>query len=887
MTDARAAQAPRITWLKDYQPPAWQVHAVTLGFDLGAAQTRVQARLELTRVTPGAPLRLDGEQLELLSLALDGRRLEACGYRLDGGALEVFDAPDHCVLETETLIHPEENTALSGLYASGGNLVTQCEAEGFRRITFFPDRPDVLAVFTVTLRAERMRFPVLLCNGNPGASGPLPDGRHYAVWHDPFPKPSYLFALVAGDLGHIEDHFTTCSGRRVALRIYAQPHHLDKCAHAMASLIKAMRWDEVVYGREYDLEVFNIVAVDDFNMGAMENKGLNIFNAKYIMASPATATDGDYAAIEAVVAHEYFHNWSGNRVTCRDWFQLSLKEGFTVFRDQEFTADMGSRGVKRIQDVNGLRSFQFREDAGPMAHPVRPASYAEINNFYTATVYNKGAEVVRMLHLLLGPEAFRRGTDLYFSRHDGQAVTTDDFVACMQEAGSLDLTQFKRWYDQAGTPVVAASGHYDAAARRYRLTLEQACPPSPGQPQKQPFHIPVALGLMGPDGTDLPLRLAGEAAARPGGTCVLHLREPRAEFVFEDLPAEPLPSLLRGFSAPVKLRQERRAEQLAFQMAHDSDAFSRWDAAQQLAVQTILAHLPDAPAGLGVRLLEALHSAFGSALAAPASDPALLAQVLALPSETYLGEFLPALEPLALFQARRGVALALARAQRAALLARFTALQDDAPYVYDGAGAGRRALKNLCLGYLLLLDEQDGAPDLRALGMRQFERGHNMTDRMAAASALSHCPGPEREAALGALLRDWREDPQVMDKWLSLHALSRLPGALERVRNLMNHPVFSLRNPNKVRALIGAFTQNTPHFHAADGAGYAFLADQVLTLDPLNPQVASRLAGVFSPWRRYASPQRGQMQAQLQRIAATPGLSRDVAEIAAKSLEAA
>jgi aminopeptidase N len=863
------------------------VRAAALSFDLGAAQTRVQARLDLARTTPGAPLLLDGEQLELLSLALDGRPLAAGDYRLDGGSLEIFNAPDHCVLESEVRLHPEDNTALSGLYASGNSLVTQCEAEGFRRITFFPDRPDVLAVFTITLRADRVRYPVLLSNGNPVAAGPLPDGRHYAVWHDPFPKPSYLFALVAGDLGWVEESFTTTSGRLVPLRIYAQAQHLDQCGHAMASLIKAMRWDEAVYGREYDLDVFNIVAVDDFNMGAMENKGLNIFNAKYILASPATATDSDYAAIEAVVAHEYFHNWSGNRVTCRDWFQLSLKEGFTVFRDQEFTADMGSRGVKRIQDVNGLRSFQFREDAGPMAHPVRPPAYAEINNFYTATVYNKGAEVVRMLRLLLGSEAFRHGTDLYFSRHDGQAVTTDDFVQCMQDVSGLDLSQFKRWYDQAGTPVITASGTYDAAAHRYRLTLEQSCPPSPGQPEKQPFHIPVALGLLGPDGADLPLRLAHEAAAPPGGTRLLHLRETRAEFVFEDLPAAPLPSLLRGFSAPVKLRQERSAEQLALQMAQDSDAFNRWDAAQQLAVQAILAQLPDAPAGHGARLLEALQSAFGRALAAPASDAALLAQVLTLPAESYLGEFLPALDPLALFQARRGVALALARPHRAALLARFHALQEDAPYAYDGASAGRRALKNLCLGYLLLLDEQEGAPDLRALGMRQFEQGRNMTDRMAAASALSHCPGPEREAALGALLRDWRGDPQVMDKWLSLQALSRLPGALDRVRNLMNHPVFSLRNPNKVRALIGAFTQNTPHFHALDGSGYAFLADQVLTLDALNPQVASRLVGVFSPWRRYASPQRGQMQAQLQRIAATPGLSRDVAEITTKSLESA
>ncbi|MGE0081100.1 MAG: aminopeptidase N, partial [Thiohalomonadaceae bacterium] len=750
----------------------------------------------------------------------------------------------------------------------------------FRKITWFVDRPDNMTVFSTRIEADRARYPVLLSNGNRVAQGELDHGRHYAEWHDPFPKPSYLFALVAGDLACIEDRFTTMSGRDVALRLYVQHGNEDKAGHAMASLKKAMRWDEEVYGREYDLDVYMIVAVDDFNMGAMENKGLNVFNSRYVLARPETATDADFMAIEGVIAHEYFHNWSGNRVTCRDWFQLSLKEGFTVFRDQQFSEDMTSGPVARINEVGVLRSQQFREDAGPMAHPVRPPSYQEINNFYTLTVYNKGAEVVRMLRTLLGPEAFRRGTDLYFARHDGQAVTTDDFVKAMEDASGMDLTRFRRWYDQAGTPEVKAHGDYDAAARRYTLHFSQATPATLGQPEKLPFHIPVAMALLGPDGRELPLRLVEETA--PAGTSrVLALTEAEQQFVFEDVDATPVPSLLRGFSAPVRLAFPYSDGDLAFLMAHDSDPFNRWDAGQRLALGVILRSLDARREGAAPALDEGLSAAFVATLRHPTLDKSLIAQALTLPDEDYVAGFLDTIDPEAVHAARSGLKHALARAHRDALLAVYEENTDRGPYTLDMAAVARRRLRNLCLAYLL----QTGETALRALALTQYQGAGNMTDALAALTALVHTEGPEHAEVLVDFYRRWRHDPLVLDKWFTLQATSPLPGTLERVRELTAHPDFNLRNPNRVRALIGAFCQRNPaRFHDARGEGYALLAEHVLALDELNPQIAALLASPFTQWRRFDANRQALMRAQLERLLAKPGLSRDVYEIASKSL---
>ncbi|HEX9626199.1 MAG TPA: aminopeptidase N [Acidiferrobacterales bacterium] len=872
--------APKAIHLTDYRPPDYLIETVALRFDLDAARTRVHARLTVA-ANPAAgggvrPLRLNGDGPTLLSVAIDGRKLDTGEYRLDAEFLTLPDPPARCVLDIETEIHPQDNTALEGLYVSSGNFCTQCEAEGFRRMTFFPDRPDVMARYTTTLVADKASYPVLLSNGNLVHAEDLPDGRHLATWEDPFPKPSYLFALVAGDLARIEDEFVTRSGRKVALHMFVQHHNTDKCAHAMAALKKAMAWDERVYGREYDLDVYMIVAVDDFNMGAMENKGLNVFNSKYVLARPDTATDADYVAIEGVIGHEYFHNWSGNRVTCRDWFQLSLKEGFTVFRDQEFSADMGSRGVKRIQDVNVLRSHQFREDAGPMAHPVRPESYVEINNFYTLTVYNKGAELVRMLHHLLGPAGFRKGTDLYFDRHDGQAVTTDDFVRALEHANGADLAQFRRWYSQAGTPVLTVTRDYDAQARRYALTVRQSCPPTPQQPHKEPFHIPLAVGLLDPEGVDLPLKLEGEARAVTG-TRVLAVRAAEERFVFEDVPRPPVPSLLRGFSAPVRLEIDLSDDERGFLMAHDSDPFNRWEAGQQLAVKLILARI----AGAATAVPAAFVDAFRKTLASESLDAEMKSQVLSLPGEGYVGEFMAAIDPVAVHDARQWLKRELARALRDDWLAVHASHHDAGPYRVDPPSIGRRALKNLSLAYLMEL----GQPETVMRCVAQYQAAANMTDALAALGCLAHSDAPQRERALADFHDRWHGDPLVMDKWLAIQAGSRRPDTLERVRRLTAHPVFNIRNPNKVRALIGAFAQGNPaRFHEPGGAGYAFLTEYVLKLDPMNPQVAARLVNGLSQWRRYVAPQRDLMRAQLERLRAQPKLSRDVFEIVDKSL---
>jgi len=874
--------APRTIYLEEYAPPDYLIERVDLRFELGEEHTLVHSRLRISRrpgfgSTATKPLKLDGQQLELLELRLNGEILPPARYKVDENRLTLANPPQAFELAVTTRLRPQDNTALEGLYKSSGNFCTQCEAEGFRKITYFLDRPDVMAVYTTTLVADKSRYPVLLSNGNLTDSGELDDGRHWATWHDPFKKPSYLFAVVAGRLERLEDTFVTRSGRTVALHLYVEPGNLDQCEHAMRSLQKAMAWDEETFGLEYDLDIYMIVAVGDFNMGAMENKGLNVFNTKYVLAKPETATDADYQAIEGVIGHEYFHNWTGNRVTCRDWFQLSLKEGLTVFRDQEFSADMQSRAVKRIDDVRLLRSTQFPQDAGPMAHPVRPAAYMEINNFYTVTVYNKGAEVIRMQHNLLGKEGFRRGMDLYFQRHDGQAVTTDDFVSAMEAANGVDLSQFRRWYDQAGTPQVTVSGCYDPTEQSYQLTVRQSCPPTPGQPHKEPFHIPLAMGLLDADGRDLPLQLDGETA--PAGTNrVLELREPEQTFRFVNVPSAPTPSLLRGFSAPVKLLFDYSDEDLMFLLAHDSDEFNRWEAGQQLAIRTLLGWLQKDQSEW--TLPAAVSAAFGKALSDPGQDPALLEQILTLPSETWLAEQMEIVDVDGIHAVRNHLRRTLAADLRAALLTTYEAKQTPG-YSIDAAAMGQRSLKNVCLSYLLRLD----APELRELCVRQYQTADNMTDQLAALALLANSDCPERPALLADFYDRWQQEPLVMDKWFALQATSELPDTLEQVKALLAHPAFSIRNPNKVRALIGAFCHvNQVRFHDASGAGYAFLADRIATLDPLNPQVAARLAGAFTRWRRYDSARQAMMRMQLERIAAVPGLSADVYEIVAKSL---
>ncbi|MFO1318474.1 MAG: aminopeptidase N [Burkholderiales bacterium] len=875
---------PPLIRLEDYTPPAFLIDTVDLDVDIGEAQAIVRARLAVRRNPasrrPDAPLVLDGDEVTLVAAAIDGRPLTETDYAISPERLEIPRVPDAFVLETQSRIDPFGNTKLMGFFASANGLFSQCEAEGFRRITWFVDRPDVMARYTTTLHADKARFPVLLSNGNPVGSGEEADGRHWARWEDPFPKPSYLFAMVAAKLDRIEDHFLTRSGKRALLQVYVEPGKADQAGFAMEALKRSMRWDEQVFGLELDLDRFMIVAVSDFNMGAMENKGLNIFNTKFVLARPDTATDTDYLNIDRVVAHEYFHNWTGNRVTCRDWFQLSLKEGLTVFRDQEFGADTYSRAVQRIQEVRGLRAMQFPEDAGPMAHPVRPQSYMEISNFYTATVYEKGAEVVRMIHTLIGAAAFRRGMDLYFERHDGQAVTCDDFAAAMEHASGVDLTQFRRWYDQAGTPRVVAGGAYDERAQTYTLRLSQACGPSPGQPEKRPYHIPVSVGLVGPDGTDVPLALAGESAPGPS-TRVLSLTEPEQSFVFTGVAKRPVPSLLRGFSAPVVLEVDYPETDLAHLLAHDSDPFNRWEAGQRLATGLILRCVEQRRSGRAFELPRTVVDAFDRVLAGSQADPAFAAEVLALPSESYLGEQMPVVDPDAIHAVRVRVRQHLAGTLRSRWLSVFRAMAVPGAYSPDAAAAGKRALRNLCLGYLMELDDDE----IRAMCVAQFDGADNMTDAMAALTALVNTDCPEREPALARFHRRWRHEALVLDKWFAVQAMSRLPDTLARVRSLTQHPDFDARNPNRLRALVGSFCHYNPvRFHAADGGGYALLADQVLMLDPLNPQVASRLTRAFDRWRKYDETRQTHARTALERIRDHAGLSKDVTEVVTRAL---
>jgi aminopeptidase N len=875
----------QVIQLKDYTPPAFLIPETELSVDIHPDHARVRARLTVERnpaaADQNAPLELDGEELQLESLSVDGRMLSVGEFEHDDKRLVIAGVPSRFILETSVRISPQTNTQFMGLYASRAGYFTQCEAQGFRRITWFMDRPDVMSRYTVTISADKETCPVLLSNGNLDSSGDAEGGRHWARWVDPFRKPCYLFAMVAGRLDVLEGRFTTRSGREVKLAIYVDPGKLDQCGFAMQALKRAMRWDEEVFGLELDLDQYMIVAVGDFNMGAMENKGLNIFNTKYVLARPDTATDTDFMQLDRVVAHEYFHNWTGNRVTCRDWFQLSLKEGLTVFRDQEYGADTYSRPVQRIQEVRGLRGAQFPEDAGPMAHPVRPPSYMEISNFYTATVYEKGAEVVRMIHTLIGAEYFRKGMDLYFQRHDGQAVTCDDFVAAMADASGADLGQFKRWYDQAGTPVLEVSDDYDADARRYTLTLRQSCPPTPESAEKQPFHIPLALGLVSPEGTDYALRLEGENQAG-AGTRVLSITEPEQRLVFEDVPARPVPSLLRGFSAPVILKYGYGEEALTHLIANDSDSFNRWEAGQQLAARLILRGAAAMRDGGTMEISDAFVHAFGRVLAdatRPGGDPAFAAEALAMPAEAWLAEQMDTVDPDSLHAARLALRRRLAHDLKIALMLTWDVCESKGSWSADPAAAARRALKNLCLGLLMELDD----PGIRARCMAQFESADNMTDQMAALTALANNEAPERSGALGTFFARWKDEPLVVDKWLSVQALSRLPGTLEEVKRLTQHPAFDIRNPNKVYALIRGFCANHVRFHAADGSGYAFAADRIIELDGLNPQVAARVARSFDRWKRFDHHRQVHARAALERIRDKQGLSKDVAEIVGRA----
>lgn len=871
---------PKTIYLEDYQPPEYLIDQVRLHITLEENVTMVVANLSMRKnpvsASTGSVLHLHGEELEPVYVKLDGNELNADEYVIDAEGMSIHQVPDRFELETEVLIYPANNSALEGLYKSGDMYCTQCEAEGFRKITWYLDRPDVMSSFTTTIVANKDRYPVLLSNGNPIDSGEYQNGTHWVTWQDPFPKPAYLFALVAGNLLHIQDRYTTASGREVDLRIYVEPENIDKCDHAMLSLKHAMRWDEQNYGREYDLDNFMIVAVNDFNMGAMENKGLNIFNSKYVLARPDTATDRDFQGIEGVIAHEYFHNWTGNRITCRDWFQLSLKEGLTVFRDQEFSADMGSRGVKRIEDVRMLRTHQFAEDAGPMAHPVRPDSYMEINNFYTLTVYEKGAEVVRMQHNLLGPENFRKATDLYFQRHDGQAVTTDDFVKCMEDASGKKLEQFRLWYTQAGTPELNCSGEYNADEDSYTLTVEQSCSETPGQSDKQPFHIPFAIGLLAADGSDVPLQLDVEQTL-DGATMMLELTAATQRFRFVDIKQQPIPSLLREFSAPVKVNFDYSDEELMFLMAHDSDGFNRWDAAQR-ASQGVLQNLIYDP---NYSVPKEYISACRTALTDVESDKALLAEILTLPGESYLGDQMEVVDIDAIHRSRESLKLLLAQELKDDLVQVYQTNSDDTVYDVSPASIARRSLRNLALGYLMQLDDA-GANELC---IKQYRANNNMTDVISALRLIANSYSPEREELLTDFYTRLKDDQLVLDKWFSVQATSKRSDTLVKVKELMQHPAFNIRNPNRVRSLIGAFCSNNQiNFHASNGSGYSLLGETVLQLDSINPQIAARMLRMFSRWRRYDQQRQQMMQQQLEKIVNTAGISKDVYEVAAKSL---
>ena len=886
---------PRTIHLKDYEAPAFTIDETRLHFDIHEDYCDVTSTLMMRRRDgdESSPLMLNGDVgLDTRQIAVDGQLLSSNEYQLTDDSLTIPDLPDAFELTTNVRIKPSENTALEGPYRSGDMFSTQCEAEGFRRITWYLDRPDAMSMFTTTVEADKSAYPVLLSNGNDVARGESDDGeRHWVTWEDPFRKPAYLFALVAGDLQHIEDQFTTMSGRHVQLRIYTEPHNVDKLDFAMTSLKHSMRWDEEVYGREYDLDIFMIVAVDSFNMGAMENKGLNIFNTSCVLARPDTTTDAAYQRVETVVAHEYFHNWSGNRVTCRDWFQLSLKEGFTVFRDQSFSADMGSATVCRVNDVALLRSAQFPEDAGPMSHPVQPDAYIEINNFYTATVYEKGAEVVRMIHTLLGPERFRAGSDLYFDRHDGEAVRIEDFVAAMTDATGVSFDQFRRWYKQSGTPEVMTSGRYDEGSQTYHLTVSQSCPETAGQSEKQPFLIPLAVGLLAQDGSDMKVTLPEDDVAvshetDQEHTLILNVRDASQTFEFQNVPESPTPSLLRGFSAPVKLSHDYSRDELMFLMQHDNDGFNRWEAGQRLAVDVIFEMMTGDP-GIDDRLMNAIGTILDESISRDQDtslDKAMLANMLAMPSEAYLGELSDPVDIDGIWHARDRVLSAVSERFRGQLLTVYKLNQSDEPYAPIAEQIGRRALANAALMYLMIPENAEAIP----MAASQFESADNMTDSSAALRCLVNATGENavqlRQDALLTFYNRWADEALVIDLWFQVQAGGLREDTPSVVAGLLEHDAFTLKVPNRLRALVSPYAQNSRHFHALTGEGYRFLADRVIDLNGINPQVAARVLGPLTRWQKLDARRQELMRSELTRILETQDLSPDVFEIASKSV---
>ena len=877
-------------YLKEYQKPDFLITHADLTFQLDEEQVQVVSKLKVIRTSvEQSSLVLMGEELQLGEIKINDVVLDGSAYETSATELTISDVPDEFTLSIETFTKPQENFSLEGLYKSSGNYCTQCEAEGFRKITYFLDRPDVMVLFSTTIIADKSKYPVLLSNGNPVDSGDYDDGRHWAKWQDPFKKPCYLFALVAGDLAFIEDHFTTMNGRDVLCRIYVQHHNIDQCDHAMVSLKKSMLWDEQVFGREYDLDVYNIVAVDDFNMGAMENKGLNVFNSKYVLAKQDTATDTDFINIEAVIGHEYFHNWSGNRVTCRDWFQLTLKEGLTVFRDQQFTADMNSAAPKRIDDVNILRTAQFAEDAGPMAHPIQPDSYQEINNFYTVTVYNKGAEIIRMIYTLLGKDKFRQGMDLYFERYDGQAVTTEEFVGAMEDASTVDLKQFRRWYKQAGTPEISVSESYDTQSQSYTLTLSQQTPATPGQDEKLPFHIPVKVSLMRQDASLIPLQdkadkatevAAEKAADQTTNTAVLNFTDSSQSFDFNNIDEKPVLSILQGYSSPVKLRFERDDEELAFCMAHEADDFNRWEAGQQLSSRLILSMVDSINKGADIVLPDYYIDACKKTLVNNKLDKSLVARALTLPSMMYIGEMLPVIDVDAIHKAREFIYSQLAVELQNELSDIYNASAQD-EFDLSPDSMGKRFLRNQSLAYLMYL-KNDG----EQLALSQYKNADNMTDQMAAFRSLLHHDTASSAQVTDEFYQQWNKDNLVMDKWFTVQATIPHASAIAKVEKLFEHADFDIKNPNRVRSLLGAFCSANPVcFHDMGGFGYELLGQYIETLDTMNPQIASRLCVPLTRWKRYNETRQLLMKAQLQRLISLPGLSRDVAELVEKSLK--
>jgi aminopeptidase N len=873
-----------IKYRKDYKPSDYLIDSIHLHIELDEEVTSVKATSKVKRnsnvANPSKDLCLDGREQELKSVCLNGVELSVEKYQLTKETLTILDVPENFTLEIISHIKPQENTSLMGLYKSRGIFCTQCESDGFPKITYYLDRPDVMADFVTTIVADKKKYPVLLANGNLAEESDvdLPNGRHMAKWHDPFKKPCYLFAMVAGNLSHIEDTFTTMSGRKVILRIFSEPKNVEKCHFSMSALKKSMRWDEINYGREYDLDIFMIVAVDDFNFGAMENKGLNIFNTQYILANPKTATDKDYADIDTVVSHEYFHNWTGDRVTVRDWFQLTLKEGLTVLRDHEFSQDEGLAEVVRIEQVKRLRNIQFPEDAGPLAHPIRPDSYIEMGNFYTATVYEKGAEVIRMQKIFLGKEGYRKGTDLYFARHDGQAVTCEDFIKAMEDANQVDFTQLRKWYEQAGTPELSVTSQYDEKNSQLQLKVIQTCPATPGQTTKQPFQIPLKMGLLDSKGNDMPLKLLSHSHELKES--VLNITQQEETFVFCDIKEKPIPSFLRGFSAPIKIQYNYSETDLSFLIEHDHDAFSAWEAGQNYAILELKKIITAIQKNQSLKHSDLFVTAMNTVLNNSALNKAFIATMLILPTEVYISELVDTVDVTAIYQARKYLMQVLAQSMEKDFINHYQQNVSKKTYQYNPSDAAQRHLKNTCLSYLCLLEENKY--DLLAL--EQYNSTDNMTDQLSALTVLSRRENAHRESVLKDFYMQWKSEPLVLDKWFFVQAMADIPDALLQVKALMQHPDFDIKNPNKVRSLIGGFTSNLVHFHDLSGEGYAFLADQAIILDKINPMVTARLLAPLTRWHRYDEKRQGLMKAQLQRILAIPDLSKNVYEIVGKSL---